>query len=58
MIMIILYEQSGFIDREKETIFLRKAYKSDRAEFILIYSRRRIGKIERVKHSSKGLKSV
>ena len=56
--MIIVYEQTEFIDRNGELNFLRKAYESDRAEFIVIYGRRRIGKTELVKHSLAGHKSV
>ena len=49
MIMIIMYEQ--FVDREQEMEFLRKNYDSDRAELIIIYGRRRIGKTELAKRS-------
>ena len=35
-----------FIGREKELEFLNKRYKSDQAEFIVVYGRRRVGKTE------------
>ncbi|ASJ01879.1 ArsR family transcriptional regulator [Thermococcus profundus] len=35
-----------FIDRRAELEFLERAYSSDRAEFLVIYGRRRIGKTE------------
>ena len=39
-----------FVDRKRELEFLEKAYKSNRAEFIVIYGRRRIGKTELLLH--------
>jgi len=39
-----------FIDRERELEFLERAYSSSRAEFIVIYGRRRIGKTELLLH--------
>ncbi|NQE52119.1 hypothetical protein C5S29_00900, partial [ANME-1 cluster archaeon GoMg3.2] len=33
-----------FVDREHELKILKDAYNSDRAEFIIVYGRRRIGK--------------
>ncbi|ASJ04833.1 MULTISPECIES: ATP-binding protein [Thermococcus] len=39
-----------FIDRERELEFLERAYSSDRAEFLVIYGRRRIGKTELLLH--------
>ncbi len=36
--------QSKFVDRERELDYLLKRYASDKAELILIYGRRRIGK--------------
>ena len=44
-----MYEK--FINRENELDFLRKAYDSERAELIIIYGRRRIGKTELAKKS-------
>lgn len=38
--------QQKFINRKEELAFLNKKYKSDKAEFIVIYGRRRIGKSE------------
>lgn len=35
-----------FVDRENELKFLEEAYKSDKAELVIIYGRRRIGKTE------------
>jgi len=35
-----------FINRKRELEFLERAYNSDRAEFLVIYGRRRIGKTE------------
>jgi len=54
--MIIMYEQ--FVDRKKEIEFLRSAYNSNRAEFIVIYGRRRIGKTRLVKESIKGCNAL
>ncbi len=39
-----------FIDRKRELEFLERAYKSGRAEFLVIYGRRRIGKTELLLH--------
>lgn len=35
-----------FLDRERELSLLRERYRSDRAEFLVIYGRRRVGKTE------------
>jgi len=43
-----------FINREKEKEFLEGAYKSGRAEMIVLYGRRRIGKTELIAHFCKG----
>ena len=43
-----------FVDRKRELEFLEKAYKSNRAEFIVIYGRRRIGKTELLLHFARG----
>ncbi|WP_457750892.1 ATP-binding protein [Thermococcus sp.] len=39
-----------FVDRKRELEFLERAYSSDRAEFLVIYGRRRIGKTELLLH--------
>jgi len=39
-----------FIDRERELEFLERAYSSNRAEFLVVYGRRRIGKTELLLH--------
>jgi len=39
-----------FIDRERELEFLERTYSSSRAEFLVIYGRRRIGKTELLLH--------
>lgn len=39
-----------FVNRKRELEFLERAYSSDRAEFIVIYGRRRIGKTELLLH--------
>ncbi|USH00462.1 ATP-binding protein [Thermococcus argininiproducens] len=39
-----------FIDRKRELEFLERAYSSNRAEFLVIYGRRRIGKTELLLH--------
>ena len=40
-----------FVNREHELKILKDAYNSDRAEFIIVYGRRRIGKTELLKQS-------
>ena len=40
-----------FVDRVNELSTLKQAYNSDRAEFIIIYGRRRVGKTELIKKS-------
>ena len=42
-----------FIGREKELRYLNEAYASDKAEFIVLYGRRRIGKTELLNEFSK-----
>ncbi|MFQ6130350.1 MAG: ATP-binding protein [Candidatus Hadarchaeaceae archaeon] len=37
---------SVFLDRERELVLLKDRYRSDRAEFVVIYGRRRVGKTE------------
>ncbi|MCD6524765.1 MAG: ATP-binding protein [Thermococcus sp.] len=39
-----------FVDRKRELEFLERAYRSGRAEFLVIYGRRRIGKTELLLH--------
>ena len=46
-----------FIDREEELKALEELYSQDRAHFVLIYGRRRIGKTELVKQFIKGKKA-
>ncbi|WP_252896552.1 AAA family ATPase [Metallosphaera hakonensis] len=43
-----------FIDREQELRFLELKYQEDRAQFVIIYGRRRIGKTELIKQFIKG----
>lgn len=43
-----------FINRKKELQFLEEAYKSSRAEMVVLYGRRRIGKTEIITHFCKG----
>ena len=57
MIIIIVYKQNDFINREKELSFLHEAFNSDRAELIVIYGRRRIGKTELIKKGIQGKKA-
>ena len=52
-----MYKHS-FINREKELSFLEKAYRSDRAELIVIYGRRRVGKTELVKKAINNKKAI
>ena len=42
--------QSKFIDREREMAFLEERYSSERAELVVIYGRRRIGKTYLLRH--------
>ena len=42
-----------FLDRRKEMEFLENRYSSGRAEFLIIYGRRRIGKTELLLHFAK-----
>jgi len=46
-----------FIDREEELNAIEELYSQDRAHFVLIYGRRRIGKTELVKQFIKGKKA-
>lgn len=50
--------EKPFIDREEELEILGSRYESDRAEFLVLYGRRRVGKTELVKHFVKGKGSV
>lgn len=53
-----MWKQTPFVNREKELVFLKNTFDSDRAEFIVIYGRRRIGKTELIKESIKDRKAV
>ena len=47
-----------FIGRENELKFLNNCYKSDHAEFVMLYGRRRVGKTETLTEFCKGKPSV
>ena len=47
-----------FLGRDNELKFLRKAYQSDKAELIVLYGRRRVGKTELLKEFCKDKPSV
>ena len=47
-----------FIDRDRELTFLRDAFEKDRAQFIVIYGKRRVGKTELVKQFFKGIPHI
>jgi hypothetical protein len=47
-----------FIDRQRELAFLRDGLKSDKAEFIVIYGKRRVGKTELAKQFFKDIPHV
>ena len=47
-----------FFGRDNELNFLRKAYQSDKAEFIVLYGRRRVGKTELLKEFCQDKPSV
>ncbi len=47
-----------FIDREKELKFLNERYETNRAEMIIIYGRRRVGKTELIKQFIKNKKAL
>lgn len=47
-----------FIDREKELRVLKDAFSSEKAELILIYGRRRIGKTTLILYASRELDRV
>ncbi len=55
-IIIIMNEQ--FVDRERELRALKNAYMSDRAEMVIIYGRRRVGKTALVKRSVEGMRHI
>jgi len=48
----------AFINRTEELRFLEKRYKSSKAEFLIIYGRRRIGKTALLKHFSKDKNTI
>lgn len=47
-----------FIDRERELEFLEEKYNEDKAQFIILYGRRRIGKTELVKQFIKDKEAI
>jgi len=47
-----------FINREQELKFLENKYRSDKAELIVIYGRRRVGKTELLNNFSKNKPSL
>lgn len=47
-----------FVSRENELNYLNKIYKSDKAEFIVIYGKRRVGKTELIKHFVKNKNAI
>ena len=55
--MLIMREQNHFVNRESELSSLQEAFRSDRAELIVIYGRRRIGKTELIKKAIHGKKA-
>ena len=55
--MLIMREQNHFVNRESELSSLQEAFCSDRAELIVIYGRRRIGKTELIKKAIRGKKA-
>ena len=55
--MLIVCEQNHFVNRESELSSLQEAFCSDRAELIVIYGRRRIGKTELIKKAIHGKKA-
>lgn len=55
-IIIIIMIKQDFVDRENELKILKEAYNSGRAEFIILYGRRRIGKTELIKKSKEAEK--
>ena len=57
-IIIIVSKQEVFVNRKKELASLNKFFNSNRAEFIVIYGRRRIGKTELIKEAIKGQKAA
>lgn len=57
-IIIIVSKLDIFVNRKKELASLNKFFNSNRAEFIVIYGRRRIGKTELIKEAIKGQKAA
>ncbi|MBR1695467.1 MAG: ATP-binding protein, partial [Selenomonas sp.] len=47
-----------FVGRKREMEFLQKCYDSPKAELVVIYGRRRIGKTELLKQFSHGKQAV
>lgn len=50
---MIKFKQDAFIGRKNELTFLNKAYNSNKAEFVVLYGRRRVGKTELLKEFCK-----
>jgi len=57
-IIIIVRKVIPFINRKRELSSLNNFFDSDRAELIVIYGRRRIGKTELIKEAIKGQKAA
>ena len=57
-VIIIMWQVVKFVDRKEELAFLAKAFDSNRAEFIILYGRRRIGKTELIKEAIKNRKAI
>lgn len=52
-----MMNESMFVNRERELEALEKIYKSNRAEFVLLYGRRRVGKTRLIREFLKGKKA-
>jgi len=57
-IIIIVRKVIPFVNRKRELSSLNNFFNSDRAELIVIYGRRRIGKTELIKEAIKGQKAA
>ena len=53
-----MLSNARFVNRKEELSFLQKRYASSKAEFIIIYGRRRIGKTELIKQFIKDKKAI
>jgi AAA+ ATPase superfamily predicted ATPase len=58
MFMMIVIMMITFIDRSKELSFLEERYRSHRAELIVMYGRRRVGKTFLLRRFLSGKKGV